>query len=80
MLQKSNHTFIILVSVPIRCNELAEPIAETYAKAYSERLHCRLVCQLALIRSTLGLNPVSLVRRLVRLPLNHIGGKERNIY
>ena len=71
----------MLVLLPIRCNELAESIAETYAKARSERLHRRLCLrQLPLVRPTLRLNSVFHVKRLERLPLKHLGGKEINIY
>ena len=39
--KSKNQIFIILVSVPVRCSELAEPVAATCAKAHghSVRLH-----------------------------------------
>ena len=36
---KRNQFFIIFLLEPVKCSELAEPIATSCAKAYNPRLH-----------------------------------------
>ena len=67
---KKNQIFILLVLVPVMCDELAKRINATYAKTHGAKSH---QWQLASIRATRGLNPVTRVRWQKRLPTEHLG-------
>ena len=62
--QRSNKIFIVLVLLLVRCNEFASPSPLVASVASRWQLAVNILTQ--------GLNPVSHVKRLERLPLDHL--------
>ena len=76
-MRKKNQMFVILVSIPVRCIELAEPIDTTCAKAHSARLHrWRVDGYLRQFKRTRSPPP----KGKNVLPLDHLGDLIQNIF
>ena len=65
---------IILVLLPIRCNDLAESIAATYAMELSARFIGSKAMAICVYLTDSGIKSV-FARQMAETPLGHLGGE-----